>query len=138
MDALRDERGVVAAWLVKILLIIVVVGVVVFDAVTMAVNFLGLDSATEDAAVALSRVAASGPDGGTVRCRAGSPGGLPLCREAQELAARAGARLLLAEVNADGVVRIKMRRAAKTLVVRRISPAKKWSVATAEAEATST
>ncbi len=128
----------VAGWLVKILLIILVVGVVLFDAVTLAVNFLGLDSATEDAAVALSRVASSGPDGAIVRCRAGSPGGLPFCREAQELAAGAGARLLLAEVNSQGVVRIKMSRSAKTLVVSRIPSAEKWSVATAESEATTT
>ncbi len=82
----------------------------------------------------------SGPGGSVahVRCRSGTPSGLPLCEEAQELAARAGARLLLAEVSTEDTVRIKMRRMAKTLIVGRISPLKKWAVATAEAEATST
>jgi hypothetical protein len=125
----RDERGVVLNWLVKIGLVLAVIGVVIFDAGSIAVNFFGLDSAADDMAVILTTEIGSG--------------GLPsnqspqLVARAEELAADSNAKLI--KVTYDGeILRITLRRRAKTIITGRIGPLKDWTRATAEGQSGTT
>ncbi len=140
MDNLRDERGVVGTWLIKLLIGTAVVAVVLFEIASIAVNFLGLDSTADDAAIALSRLVSSAPNGAApaLRCTPRTLTGPPICEEAKKLADDADARLLLVEVDRSGVVHVRLRRAAKTLLVRRVDALDDWAIATVEGQAGST
>src|SRR3712207_6728399 len=50
----RDERGVVVSWLLKILLVLSILGVIIFDAASILVNIFTLDSSAKDTAIAVS------------------------------------------------------------------------------------
>lgn len=125
MNLHRDERGLITAWFVKLLVGFAITAVVLFDAGSIAVNFFSLDSTADDIAVALipsgSRLEPSDQD--------------ELERQAQELAAESDARLLELSVDQAGIVRIKIRRRADTLVVKRIGFMSDWARATAEGQA---
>jgi hypothetical protein len=129
MRSLRDERGVVLNWLFKITLVLAVLGVVIFDAGSIAVNFFGLDSTADDMAVILTTEIGSGglPDSQSPQ----------LIARAEQLAAENSARLK--EVTYDGeVLRVVLKRKATTLIVGRIGPLKDWTRATAEGQSGTT
>jgi hypothetical protein len=123
MDSLWNERGVVLEWLARTLLVLVLLSVVLFDGVSAAVNYIGLQSVADETAAAVSADLS-----GTSR-----PTAAQIAEEAHALAVENGARLVKAEIDSHGVVLIKMRRTAKTLVLGRIAAAKKWTKATAVA-----
>lgn len=125
---IRDERGVIVSWLVKLLAGFAVVSVVLFDAGSIAVNFFGLDSTADEIAVAVSLGIRSGQP---VDQRA-------LDAEAIALAEEADAKLVKVEVDTEGRVHVHLKRVAKTLVIRLIGPVKHWARATAEGIAGST
>ena len=123
MSPLRDERGVIVDWLARTVLFLALLGLVLFDGVSTGVNYLGLQGLADETAVAV------GADlTGTSR-----PTESQIAEEAAVLAEEHGARLVKAEMDSQGVVLIKMRRTAKTLLLGRISAAKKWTRATAVA-----
>lgn len=118
-----DERGIIASWLVRLVIGFALVGVVLFDGGAIAVNYFGLDSAANQIAVAVSVNVAdrsiSGPQ--------------QLENAARELARERSARLIRAEIDDEGVVHIELRRRADTLLVSRISAIEDWGVASATA-----
>jgi hypothetical protein len=129
MRSLRDERGVVLNWLVKIGLVLAVLGVIIFDAGSIAVNFFGLDTTADDIAVILTTEMGSGglPDSQSPQ----------LVARAEELAAENNARLK--DVTFDGdVLRVVLKRSATTLIVGKIGPLKDWTRATAEGQSGTT
>ena len=123
MDSLRNERGVVLEWLARTVLFLVLLSVVLFDGASAAVNYIGLQGVVDETAAAVSADLS-----GTNR-----PTTAEIAEEAHTLAVENGARLVKAEIDSHGVVVIKMRRTAKTLVLGRIAAAKKWVNATAVA-----
>jgi hypothetical protein len=124
----RDERGVIASWFGKIALTTAVLGVVLFDAGAVAVNFFGLDSTAGDVAVAVSNLAKA-TAGGQVNA-------VQLEEEARRLAKEADARLVSFEYDAVGdQVFVTIRREANTLIVKRIGAIEDWGKATAEGRA---
>ena len=125
MSALSNERGVILDWLGKTVLLMALFGVLLFDGASVTVNHLGLASTAEDIAAAVSTDVT------------GSSTADPVAVEDQArlLAREAGARLVLAELDAQGVVRVKLRRQAKTLILGRISATEEWTRATASARA---
>ena len=130
MRNLRDERGVVVNWLVKIVVVLAIVGVAIFDAGSIAVNFFGLDSAADEIAVILSTEIGSGS-----LSQSNSP---QLLARAEELASERDARLKEVTFGTNGVVHVSLKRKAKTLVVGRIGPIKDWTRATAEGQSGTT
>ena len=133
MSVTRDERGVIINWLVKLVLTLAIFGVIVFDFGSIAVNYFTLDSAADDAAVALS-LAIDTDDFGTNDAQ--------VVQAAENLIASdeslAGdARVVDARTHVDeqGVIHITLRRAADTLVVDQIDAIRKWGVATTEGSA---
>lgn len=121
---LGDERGVIVSWFAKMLVGFALVGLVLFEAGAIAVNYFGLDSAANEIANVLS---VSIADRSLVAAR-------DIEEAADALAREHDARLLVAEVDEDGVLHITLRRRAKTLLVGRIDPIKDWGVATLEGQ----
>ena len=123
MNPLRDERGVIVDWLARTVLVLALVGLVLFDGASSAVNYIGLQGVVDEAAAALSADLT-----GSIR-----PTENQIAEGAAALAEEHGARLLKVELDSQGVVLIKMRRTAQTIFLGRISAAKKWTRATAVA-----
>ncbi len=138
MKVLRDESGIVVSWLVKLVVGLGLAGLLLFDAGSIAVNFFGLDSTARDIAIAVSTTVVNDPAtrSGVISCTRGST--LPMCVQARELAREANARLAKAELDPEGIVRIKLKRTASTLLVSRIGPIKDWAKATAEGQSGTT
>jgi hypothetical protein len=117
-----NERGVIADWLVKVVVGIGLTGVVLFDAGSIVINFFGLDSVASEVAVDVStQVGAGGLD--TQRQIEAAAG---------QVAEAKGAKLVSAHVDAEGVLHVKVKRVATTIVVGRIGAIKQWARATAE------
>lgn len=134
VDALRDQRGVIINWLVKIALVVAILGAILFDVASIAQNFFGLDSTADDMAIALSRNVATERRAMVCDVKAPPPP-QGFCREASDLARQNGARLIGAEVVSDNgtmAVHITLRRRAQTLIVENVGPLKRYGVATAE------
>ena len=125
MRALSNERGVIIDWLGKTVLMLALFGVLLFDGASVTVNHLGLASTAEDIAAAVSTdvTGSSTADAATIE------------DEAKLLAREASARLVVAELDTQGVVHIKLRRQAKTLILGRIGATEEWTRATANARA---
>ena len=125
---LSDERGIVVAWLVRLVLGLAVAGLILFEVGAIAVNAFTLSSTAGDIAVALSTSAAASGAAG--------PNEGQLENEGQRLAEEAGATLVSIEVDrSNRVVYVTLRRKADTLFDQRFSAIKGWGRATAEGQA---
>jgi hypothetical protein len=123
---IADQRGIIVGWLGKLLIGFVVVGVVIFDAGSILVNFFTLDSTADEIAITLSTGLASG-GGFTER---------ELEEEANALAEAAGAKLISVAHDPDNnLVFVSLERTADTLVVERLGWIDQWGEAHAEGQA---
>ena len=118
---LRDERGGVVKWVIGLAL----VGVLLFDAGSIIVNFFSLDATADDIAIEVSTSAAQNFNI--------TPAALE--KEAEQIAKDKEARLVDFEYGTDKVIRLTVRRRARTIVVGRIGPIKDWARATADGQA---
>ena len=124
---LRDERGIIVSWLVKLLIGLALVSVVLFDAGAIAVNAFTLSSTASDIANAL---ATSVQQSGSASVSQSELEG-----QAKDLAHDAGAKLVSVTVDTnERVVKVKIRRKADTLIVSRVSAFEDWGRATAEGQ----
>jgi hypothetical protein len=127
-DAVKlNERGVIADWLLKLIAALAIVGIIMFDAGSVMVNFFTLDSTAEDIATSITHSLANKEINATQR---------DVELKAQELADEAQVKLVKAELDREGVLHVKLRRTASTVVVGRIGPIEDWAKATADADAT--
>jgi hypothetical protein len=124
VNAVEDERGVIIGWLVKLIFGVALAGVVAYDTGATLVNYFGLDSTAGDVAVELSATVHDSSAGST----------LPV-DEARKLARRAGAKLVAIRLDDQGVLHVRLRRTADTLVARHIAALRPWTRAVAEASA---
>jgi hypothetical protein len=133
----RNEQGIIADWLVKVVIGLVVFGVILFDVGAILVNFFTLDSAADDVAVAVSTDVGSGEVNQftdqeifqMVKGVVASPdNGVD------------GARVLRrgTGIDDDGVITIRLRRVADTLIVSRIGAIEDWARATTNGRAGTT
>ena len=123
---IADERGVILNWIVRLILLLAIGGVILFDVGSIVVNFFTLDSTAQEVATQLSTDVSSGE--------------LNSFNSRQlELAARAtdlrGAKLVKISVNQESILELTIRRKATTLVVSRIGFIEDWAKATADARA---
>ena len=109
----------------KLVVAFVIVGVIVYDGASIVSNFFTLDNKANEIAVDLSTAITSRELSATETFK--------LQERAMQAAKESGARLLRVEVGKDGVVTVRLRRAADTLVVGRIGPIEGWTRATADA-----
>ena len=109
-------------WLVKVVLVLGVLGVLLFDGAALAVNILGLDSTADDIANAVS----TSIEAGDVSNQ------LAIEQEARGLARKAGARLVKVKVDlVEQTLRVKLRRRATTVVLGRVGAFDDWTKTTA-------
>lgn len=135
---IRDERGIVADWLVKIVIGLAVFGVIAYDAGSILVNHFTLDSSSNDIAVGVST-----DIGAASRANQYTPDEvwrLAKARVEHEEEGVEGARVAKEGTFIDetGVVHIRLRRTADTLIVRRIGAIEDWARATADGQAGTT
>ena len=124
---LRDERGLLVSWLVKLVLGLAVAGVVLFDAGAIAVNAFTLSSTAGDIANAL---ATSVQQSGSTSINENE-----LEVQAKALANDVDAKLVSVEVDTTArVVRVTLRRKAGTLIVSHVGAIEKWGRATADGQ----
>lgn len=119
----RNEKGIVLDWLLKVGVWVAIVGLLLFEGGAIVVNRISLDSTASDMAVRLATDIGTGvamrPD--------------EILDKAELMAEEEGVKLLRAEVDEEGILHLKVKRTAKTLIVGKISAIKDWAVATAEA-----
>lgn len=135
---IRDERGIVADWLIKIVIGLAVFGVIAYDAGSILVNHFTLDSSADDIAVGVST-----DIGAASRANQYTPDEvwrLAKARVEDEEEGVKGARVAKEGTFIDetGVVHIRLRRTADTLIVRRIGAIEDWARATTDGQAGTT
>ena len=135
----RGERGIVVDWLIRVIIGLAVVGVVLFDAGSIMVNRFGLDSAANDVAVAVSTTVAGSAGHGV------NLSDHEVFLEVKEVVQSeengvSGARVVRKGTHIDdqGVIHVKLRRTADTLIVNRIDAISHWARATATGRAGTT
>jgi hypothetical protein len=117
----------IGSWLIRLVAAFAVAAVVLYDAGSIAVNFFGLESKADEIAVSIATAVTNDEFEGT------DP--RAIADEARTQARDAGARLVRAKIDAEGVLSIRLRRVATTLVVGRIGLLEDWAKATADARA---
>ena len=137
--AVRDERGVIVNWLVKLILGVVIGGVILYDAGSIAVNFFGLDSAADEVAnVVSTEMAAANPTPADLQalqfCKK-RPSANRYCQLLQQEVKKHDAKLMKAHVDEKGVLKVRLRRTTSTLVVGRIGFIEDWATSTSEGKA---
>ncbi|MDQ4024049.1 MAG: hypothetical protein M3217_00940 [Actinomycetota bacterium] len=133
----HDERGLVVSWLVRVLVVIGLTGIVLFDAGAIAVNFFTLDGTADEVAVEVSTLASTGAQAvPNLRCNRRST--VPACMSVYTVAREHGVRVVSASYDQQGVFHVELRRTADTLVVKRIGAIEDWATATASAQAGTT
>ena len=135
---IRDERGIIADWFVKVIVGIAVFGVIAFDAGSILVNYFTLDSASDDIAIAVSTTV-----GSASAARNFTDAEIHELAKAEveaEVGGIEGARVLRQGTRIDetGIVHIRLRRTADTLIVERIGAIENWARATADGQAGTT
>ncbi|HEX2294404.1 MAG TPA: hypothetical protein VHN37_03760 [Actinomycetota bacterium] len=130
----RDERGIVVAWLVRLVVGLALLGVVLFDAGAIVVNFFTLDGTADEVAL---EVAADLATGGTAVPNLECTRRLnnTACGVVYDVAREKDVRVVTARFDQEGVFYVELRRTADTLVVGRIGPIEDWAKATASAQA---
>ena len=136
--SIRSERGIVADWLVKLVIGFAIFGVIAFDAGSILVNYFTLDSGADDVAIAVSTDVGSSSQASNYTPQEIRE--LALAQVSAEDGGVEGARVLKegTYIDAAGVVHIRLRRLADTLVVKRIGAIAKWARATADGQAGTT
>lgn len=135
--SIRDQRGIVADWLVKLAIGFAIVGVVGFDAGSILVNYFTLDSGADDVAIAVSLTVGSS---GARNYTSDEIHRLALAQVNSEDGGVEGARVLRQGTGIDpsGVVHIRLRRVAETVIVKRIGAISEWARATSDGQAGTT
>lgn len=130
---MNDERGIVISWLIKVVLMLAVVGSIAFDGASILVNTFTLDSAADDTALALSLQIDTdefGTNDQEVLLAAQS-----FIASGESSAQDAKVVPNGTHVDEQGVIHVKLKRAAKTIVVSRVEAIRKWGIARGEGRA---
>lgn len=135
---ISDQRGIVADWLVKLVIGFAIFGVIAYDAGSILVNYFTLDSGADDMAIAVSTTV--GAASTASQYTDDEIWRLAKTEVESEDVGVAGARVVRVGTAIDdtGVVTIRLRRVADTLIVRRIGAIEKWARATADGQAGTT
>ncbi len=135
---LRDERGIIGDWIVKVVLGMAIFAVIAYDAGSILVNYFTLDSGADDVAVAVSTTVVTSSNAAQYTDEEIFQ--LAKAQVNSEDGGVEGARVLREGTNIDdaGVVHIRLRRTADSLIVSRIGAIAKWARATSDGQAGTT
>jgi hypothetical protein len=132
MKRLPDESGIIVSWLIRIVVLLAVIGIVGFDLGSIVVNNVTLSSTAEEIAVAVSidvtdQRGALFPDTRIYDMTVAE-------LQAEEIdnvrVVRKGT-----EIDEEGIIHVRLRRRAETLVADLIGPVKKYTVSTVSGQA---
>lgn len=134
--SMTDQRGIVADWLVKLVIGFAIFGVIAFDAGSILVNYFTLDSGADDVAKSIS-VTVAGTAGQSISVTDQEVVAMATEEVGAEEGGVDGARVLKkgTHIDEEGVIHVQLRRTASTLLVKRIAAIAKWARATAEGQA---
>lgn len=127
MTSFTRDDGVVLSWLARVLAVLAVLGVILFDAGSITTNYFGLQTTADEIASTLSTLERTGQIRNSVDLEA----------QARVLADEADAHVVSAVMDTQGVIHVRLRRKARTLFVGLIDPIRHWARATAEARSSS-
>jgi hypothetical protein len=134
VTTLVDERGIIINWLVKIVLLLAVLGVIAFDVGSILIGAVTVDSAADEVAVAVSVAVGNGPPRNFTDQEIFLMARGVIADPANDITA---ARVLHkgTGIDEEGVVHIRLRRTADTLVTKRISQLRHFTVVTGDGQA---
>lgn len=124
---MKDDRGIVVSWLVKIVIGLAIAGVILFDAGAIVVNFFGLDGAADEIANQMSTDITAGTITDFEEHE--------LKAQARKEARKREAKLTKFSIDAQGDIHVRLKRTADTLIVSRIPWIEDWGTQTAEGQA---
>jgi hypothetical protein len=135
----RNERGIIINWLVKLMIGLAIGGVIIFDTGSILVNYFGLDSAADEIANQIATDITAGKysdsEVQTLNSCDRRPTTNAICTAIQEKVKEKDAKLLNVVVDLKGNIKLRLKRTADTLVVERIGPIESWATAIGEGEA---
>ena len=128
-----DERGIIVSWFVKIAVFLAVAGVILYDGGSIVVNQVTLESTATEIATGVSLTVDEGPSVSLFT----DEEVWQLAREVAERDGITGIRVLRkgTEVDDEGIVYIRLRRKAGTLVAKYIGPLEDFTIATVSGQA---
>ena len=136
---MRNERDIIVSWLVKVLIGLIIGGVILFDTGSIAVNFFTLDGAADEIANQVASDISQGKFSATevqsLNICTRRPTNNQACTEIQQKVKAKSAKLLKVTLDLQNNLKIRIRRTASTLVIKRIGPIKDWATSTSEGEA---
>lgn len=134
--SIRNEGGIVGDWLIKLVIGFAIFAVIAFDAGSIMVNHFTLDSGADDVAIAVSITVGSSERAPT-NYTPQEIRELALAEVNAEDGGVEGARVLREGTDIDdaGIVHVRLRRVADTMIVKRIGALADWARATADGQA---
>lgn len=131
-----DESGIILSWFLKIAVLLLVIGVVGYDVGSIVVNNVTLSSSAEDIAIAVS----IDVDEQNITPSAFSDVQVVEMAKAEVADEENGvtsARVVQkgTHIDDEGVVHVRLRRKADTLITRWIGPLKKQTIAIVDGQA---
>ncbi len=121
---LANERGLITGFIIRMILGLIVMGILLFDAGAIVVNVFSVDSVASEIAAELSVAI------GTDKIDGANPKAVR--QEARRLAKQNDAKLVSVEATASGAVQLKVRKEAPTLIVSRVAAIEDWGIASAD------
>ena len=138
IKTMTDDRGVILNWLAKLVLALLIGGVIIYDAGSIAVNFFGLSDAADSVANGLTQEVSVGglTEAELPRLQSckKNPAVSPGCETLNDLLVDHDVKLVKIRVDEQDILKVKLRRTAGTLVVGRIGAIEDWATATAQGE----
>lgn len=135
MNKTKDESGLILGWFLRVGLFLLVIAVALFDIGSIVVDRMTLSSSAEDVAVAVSITLSDRPGNTIVPDSVIYDMAVDVVKS--EANGVSGARVLRrgTELDEEGVVHIRLRRRAETLVADLIGPLKRFTVSTGNGQA---
>ena len=136
---MRDDRGIIVNWLIKVLIGLIIGGVILFDTGSVAVNFFTLDGSADEIANQVASDISQGKFSATeiqsLDLCTRRPTNNKACTEIQQKVKEKSAKLLKVTLDLQNNLKIRIRRTASSLVLKHIGPIEDWATSTAEGEA---
>ena len=131
-----DQSGVIVSWFLRVGLVLVVIGVVLFDVGSIIVNKVTLASSAEEVAIAVS-ISVSDQNTGNRIFADSIIYDMAVNVVGDEANGVSGARVLRKGTGMDdeGIIHIRLKRRTDTLVTDLIGPLKRYTIATGDGQA---
>ena len=128
MGRTNDESGIIINWLVKVVVFLAILGVVGFDAGSIIVNKVTLSTSAKDVAIAVSLTVSDAPSASNFSDTQIYDMAVAVVNSEEDGVAGAKVVRKGTEIDDEGIVHVRLRRKANTIVTKFIGPLKKHTV----------